>query len=377
MKKFYQIFQREHGQAVVLFGLLVVVFMGFTTLVVDVGAEHITKTNMQKVADAAALAGAQDLPNTATAINTALNYAEANGAERSHVVVTTPYNGDSTKIQVVCTKNVQYSIARVFGFTDRDISARSVAQKAGMGGGPFNYAVFSGSSSNTLSFSGSNTYISGSIHSNDDLTINGSNQTITGSAEAVSKFTMNGSNQTISGTCQAATITTKGSNITIGQKLQSAASSLTMPDFSDLIQAEAEDAGQAYIGNKTFNGSNLSVASPIYVKGNLTVNGSNFTGKGVVLVSGDITFNGSNLSTAGGSVCFYSENGDITINGSNITLEGLIYAPNGTIAMHGSNQTINGRVIGQNIAFNGSNYTITAGDHDLDSLPMGGVQLVE
>lgn len=125
-KKFVK---NEDGQVLVLFALLMVVLMGFAALVIDVGMMHLTKSNMQNAADAAALAGAQDLPSVSTAISTAKNFAESNGAEKSNTTVTTPYKGDSNKIEVVCTKNVQYSFARVLGFTDADVSARAVAEK--------------------------------------------------------------------------------------------------------------------------------------------------------------------------------------------------------------------------------------------------------
>ena len=58
-------------------------------------------------------------------------------------------------------------------------------------------------------------------------------------------------------------------------------------------------------------------------------------------------------------------------------LDGLVYAPSGTIKMNGSNQTVNGRVIGNKVTFNGSNYNITSGTGDLDSLPKSSVKLVE
>ena len=280
-------------------------------------------------------------------------------------------------IEVVCTKNVSFSFARVLGFINRNVSARAVAEKSGMEKGPFDFTIFSGDPNFTLTFNGSNTTVNGSAHSNYKFSINGSNQLITGNAEAVSAFTMNGSHQTISGSVQASKITTNGGNIKIGEEIESAASWIDMPDFSDMIQAEAEAAGQAYTGNKTYNGGYLNVDSPIYIDGNLTVNGSHFTGKGVVLVSGNITFNGSNLRSSGASVCFYSENGNITINGAHAELDGLVYAPKGTISMNGSHQTVNGRVIGNKVNFNGSNYNFTAEPGDLDSLPKSGVTLAE
>lgn len=369
--------RKESGQVLVLAALSLVVLIGFTGLTVDVGMAQYTRSKMQNAADAAALAGASELPTAGTAIITATDYAASNGAPDWIITATTPYAGDPNKIEVVCAGESESFFTKVLGIEIGNVGARAVAERASMQGGPFDYTVFSGDPNYTLTFNGSNTTVRGSAHSNDDFTINGSSQEITGSAEAVSKFTMNGSNQTIVGTCQAEQITTNGSNIHIGAQLESAAAWIDMPDFSELIQTEAESAGQAYLGNRTFNGSNHSVDSPIYVDGNLTVNGSGFSGKGIVLVSGNITFNGSNLSSSGSSVCFYSKNGNITINGSHVELDGLVYAPNGTITMNGSHQTVNGRVIGNRVVFNGSTYDIASGAGDLDCLPRSGVKLIE
>ncbi|MGE4483681.1 MAG: hypothetical protein AB7C97_01060, partial [Oscillospiraceae bacterium] len=338
----------------------------------------LTKANLQNAADAAALAGAYDLPNTSIAGSTAIYFAGLNGDGETETTIVSPYNGDPTKIQVICKSSVSYTFARALGLTTTDITAQAVAQKTSGLGEAFDYAVFSGSLTDSLTNNGSNLYIGGSVHSNCKLTIHGSDQTITGSAEAVSKFTFNGSNLEIGDICQASMFSTNGSSINIGTKITSPATVIDMPDFSDVIQDAAEEAGQAYSGNKIYNGSRISVDSPIYVNGNLTINGSNFEGTGIVLVSGDISFNGSNLMCSSDSaVCFYSANGDITINGSGAQLDGIVYAPNGTITMNGSNQTINGRVIGNEITFNGSGITIVSEAADLECLPEDSVKLVE
>ena len=370
--------KNEDGQVLVLMALFLVFLIGFVALVLDVGVVSLTKANLQNAADSAALAGAYDLPDTSIASSTAMYFAGLNGDGATETTVVSPYNGDPTKIQVTCKSTVAYTFASVFGFTTTDVTALAVAQKISGLGSSFNYAVFSGSLTDSLTNNGSGMYIGGSAHANYKLTIHGSNQTITGSAEAVSKFTFNGSGLEIDGTCQASTITTNGSSIYIGTRITSPAPVIDMPDFSEILQAEAAAAGQVYNGNKLYNGSSVSVDSPIYVNGNLTINGSNFEGKGIVLVSGDITFNGSNLkSTSDSSVCFYSANGDITINGSGALLEGIVYAPNGTITMNGSNQTINGRVIGNEITFNGSGISVVSGEGDLACLPEESVKLVE
>ncbi|MFB0919494.1 MAG: pilus assembly protein TadG-related protein [Oscillospiraceae bacterium] len=374
----FKLFKDEAGQSMVIFVLVFAVLCAGSALAIDLGRISLEQDRLQTAADSAALGGAQDLPSSSAAKSTAVKLAEQNGMLASEIAVSAPFNGDSEKIEVVCTRTVSYTIATVLGLHSKTILASSVAEKTGMNTGPFNYTVFSGSSSDILAINGSSQYIKGNVHSNYKFNMYGSSQNITGSVEAVNSITMNGSCITVGGACQAAAITVNGSGINIGSKVFSAAPIIDMPDFSEAIQAEAQAAGQAYNGNKTFNGSRVSVDSPIYVKGSLTVNGSDFTGSGVVLVSGSITFNGSNLMySSKDSVCFYSESGNITINGSGIQLEGLVYAPNGTIMMNGSNQTINGRVIGKVLNFNGSSIRITSGEDDLSCLPKMTVRLVE
>lgn len=128
MKSKLKILKDESGQAMILFALVFVVLCGFAAFVIDIGRVSIEKTDLQNAADAAALAGAQDLPSASTAKNTAIHYAELNGVDSSNVTATSPYNGDSAKIEVVCTQTVEYTFARVLGFTTTEVSARAVAE---------------------------------------------------------------------------------------------------------------------------------------------------------------------------------------------------------------------------------------------------------
>ena len=118
MKKLMKIGKNEDGQALVLVTLLMVVLMGFAALVVDVGFVYLTKTKLQSAANAAALSGAQDLPSASTSKSTAIYCARQNGLKATQngvkesgdtVTATAPYNGDSTKIEVVCTRAVSYT----------------------------------------------------------------------------------------------------------------------------------------------------------------------------------------------------------------------------------------------------------------------------
>lgn len=116
-------FGEEKGQAMVLIALLTTVLLGITALTVDMGYLQWQKRQIQNTADASALAGAQDLQNAEDA---AQRYAELNGVPDTDISVN-PTNIDPTKCEVVCTKNVQYTFARVLGFNDATLEARAVA----------------------------------------------------------------------------------------------------------------------------------------------------------------------------------------------------------------------------------------------------------
>ncbi len=120
--------KNEEGQVLILFALLLAVLTGFAALAIDVGSMTLTKTKLQTAADAAALAGANELPNDSTAEYTAVEYAKRNGVQESDVTATAGHDGDPNKIKVVCKKKVSHTFARIIGFTDTDISASAVAK---------------------------------------------------------------------------------------------------------------------------------------------------------------------------------------------------------------------------------------------------------
>ena len=376
MRKILKKLNGESGQSAALFALVLVALMGFSALVVDVGRIYLARTQLQNAADIAALAAAYDLPTAGTAINTGKHYAAMNGADEAGTTVTTPYNGDPNKVEVVCSKYVSYTFARILGFAGRDVSGRAVAASSGSVGA-FGYAVFSGDPHFQLAIYGGSTTIGGGVHSNDSIIMTGNNENIAGCMEAVSKIEIYGGSENIGGALQAGQLITYGENQHFGSRNQSASPFVEMPDFSDLVRQEAENAGQVYHGSKTFNGCNIDVNKPIYIDGDLTINGDTFSGSGVVLVKGDITFNGSNVSSSGNAICFYSETGSIYIHGDGAKLDGMLYAPNGSITLNGSRQTINGRVIGNKVFFSGDSYSISGGGGDIIGVPKGGVKLVE
>ncbi|KAF5056625.1 putative Flp pilus-assembly TadE/G-like protein [anaerobic digester metagenome] len=85
MKIVKKILKEEDGQALVLVALMMVVLIGFAAIAVDIGMVTWQKSNLQNAADAAALAGAMDLPNKTSAEDSALDLAGKNGIKATKI----------------------------------------------------------------------------------------------------------------------------------------------------------------------------------------------------------------------------------------------------------------------------------------------------
>jgi putative Flp pilus-assembly TadE/G-like protein len=120
----------ERGQAIVLMTLSLVVIMGMAALVLDVGNWFHTQRRLQGTADAAALAGAQDLPNDTTgAQTTALSYANQNGGDvaSANIIVSSTVLPNDT-ISVRARKTEPGFFSGILGIASADIDARAKAR---------------------------------------------------------------------------------------------------------------------------------------------------------------------------------------------------------------------------------------------------------
>jgi len=80
MKYHKKILSGEKGQVAIIVALMLVCLLGIAALVVDLGSLYQKKASIQTVADAAALAGVQELPESRReAAAVAIDYAEKNG----------------------------------------------------------------------------------------------------------------------------------------------------------------------------------------------------------------------------------------------------------------------------------------------------------
>jgi hypothetical protein len=109
----------------VLFAVGLVAFSGLVGLSIDVGQLVFTRTDVQKIADASALAGSQDLPTSTTnATSSASGYATKNGASTTQIT----FSSSNTIITVKATRHVNYTFLRVLGMSGHDVSATASAK---------------------------------------------------------------------------------------------------------------------------------------------------------------------------------------------------------------------------------------------------------
>ncbi|MGE5614813.1 MAG: pilus assembly protein TadG-related protein, partial [Bacillota bacterium] len=119
---FMEFLKKRNGQSLVMTALLMAAIFGFSALAIDVGSLVITKSDLQKVADAAALAAGQELPdNPAQARIVAQNYVSINGKPGDNADIT--IRADNKSITVAVSRTEPSFFARVFGISTNTVSA--------------------------------------------------------------------------------------------------------------------------------------------------------------------------------------------------------------------------------------------------------------
>jgi Flp pilus assembly protein TadG len=124
---------RARGQTVVMLTLLIPILLGAVALGTDVAVFYYNWSQLQRGADAAALAGGAYLPrDTSTATSTAIQYAGRNGIPSGQVISVTFGNANTT-ITVSVQRTVPFMFARVVGLVSNPVraSATAAVQTAG------------------------------------------------------------------------------------------------------------------------------------------------------------------------------------------------------------------------------------------------------
>lgn len=127
--------REQRGQVIVLVAVAMLSILGMAGLVIDVGVWYHQQRAEQATADAAALAGAQALPDDpSTAVELAVQYANENGAglTASDVTISTDRVPDDT-IAVHVDKPAPTFFTKLFGLDSIPINARAAARSDTVG----------------------------------------------------------------------------------------------------------------------------------------------------------------------------------------------------------------------------------------------------
>jgi len=116
----------EKGSVIIIVACAMVLMLGIAALVIDVGILYYNKVALSNAADAAALAGVQELPKDhGKAVETAGAYAESNGVETSQVSAEVLPDGRS--IRVATSRVVPLGFAKILGFSSTKVTANAKA----------------------------------------------------------------------------------------------------------------------------------------------------------------------------------------------------------------------------------------------------------
>ena len=131
--------QNQRGAVLIVFGLLLVVLVGFVALGMEVGRWYLVRAELSKGVDAAALAGAKNISNPYVTVDAIVQdigkenfppgYAETPGTGAAGSILFTTQNVDSKSIKVTGAVNAQAILARLFGVNQIAVNTQGVAQK--------------------------------------------------------------------------------------------------------------------------------------------------------------------------------------------------------------------------------------------------------
>ncbi|MBU7008227.1 pilus assembly protein TadG-related protein [Phosphitispora fastidiosa] len=129
MDMFRRMITGENGNVVVISAIIFTVLLGFVALAVDGGLLYLEFTRVARGADAAALAGAQELPDTVKAAARVSEYLQKNSInanEPDNLVIA--FSPNNREITVKIQKPVQLHFAKVLGLDRANVDGAAAAQ---------------------------------------------------------------------------------------------------------------------------------------------------------------------------------------------------------------------------------------------------------
>jgi Flp pilus assembly protein TadG len=124
----------ENGQALVIMAVWLAALMGMAAVAIDVGSWYRAQRALQARVDAAALAGAQELPwDTTSASTVASQYGTKNGGIAGARITFTNNGSPDDTIEVAADKTETTFFARTLGIGSVQVSAKAAAKASLLG----------------------------------------------------------------------------------------------------------------------------------------------------------------------------------------------------------------------------------------------------
>jgi hypothetical protein len=123
---FRRFLQEQEGSSIILVGLAFIGLLAIAGLVIDGGSLYMSKSHLQKTANAAALSGAQELTNDEATVREVVNQVLQAHEETNSLVQTTIEM--ENKVSVHLKKDVPLSFVKIFGYHTAPVEAIATAE---------------------------------------------------------------------------------------------------------------------------------------------------------------------------------------------------------------------------------------------------------
>ncbi|WP_458413551.1 pilus assembly protein TadG-related protein [Schinkia sp. CFF1] len=117
-------FKNEDGEVLVLVVLFLTIFVAFLALVIDAGSIYLEKSRLQKIADAAVLAGVQDFPTNYDKTKSEITKTiQMNEGDPANFTIST--NSAYTMLQVAGSQKATFYFAKALGFQEPVVQVKA------------------------------------------------------------------------------------------------------------------------------------------------------------------------------------------------------------------------------------------------------------
>lgn len=412
----------EHGNILVLTALSLTLLCGVLALAIDVGQLYATKSQLQTLADAAAMAGAMEVTScggtaNCTALQTAASSALTENGTTSFTTVTQcgtttktgviltinngpcklgssdPNHSNTKYVEAVVSKPVTTFFAGALGIPSVTVSARS---EAGGGSPSYCVVVLDPSASQALTMNGgSNLQASCGLivdSSASSAAVFNSGVVVKTTILNIHGGDLNNGNNSLSPSPSTGAAVYSDPLSTLSKPTVGSCGTSTSSPYSGSQYQVTENSGQSYVfkpgvycGGIQINGNATATFSPgtYIIKGSMTLNGGDsVSGSGVTFYfsSGSLTMNGASHAnftapTTGtyAGILYYQDSSDsnsVILDGDSTSVwQGILYAPKAQLTLNGgSNLAAYTGIVVDTLMDNTANFTLGS---DYSSLPGG------